>query len=126
MAELGIDSARELARRANVNRGTVNAFLAGERWPQPAKRIQLDKALGWEPGRIDELFGGPSRTTGRIPLDPGQTPDPTQMDAPDPSRDLVGFLKETERDLSDAERKLWELEIRAYAVRRAMEIRGDI
>lgn len=42
----------KLAEEAGVAEGTIRALLSGERWPRPASRVQIARALGWPDGEI--------------------------------------------------------------------------
>ncbi len=120
MAELNPPlSVTALTKASGVKRDTVDLFLRGERWPQPTTRTKIERALGWPAGRIDELAAD-------TPTAVGSSDDPG-TESPSRSRgDLVAFLESAERDLTVTQRELLEQEIRAYALRRAMEIRGEL
>ena len=111
-------SVTALAARAGVKRDTIDLFLRGDRWPQQAKQAAIERALGWTVGRIAEL-------TTEGPHGLVRSDDLGGDDMPRSRRDLVDFLDAAERDLSDTQRDLLEAEIRAYALRRAMEIRRE-
>lgn len=108
-----------LAARAEVKRDTIDLFLRGERWPQQAKRAAIERVLGWPVGRIDEIAASD-------PSGLGRSDDSGDKVSPVGPGTLVRFLESAERDLSDAQRELLEAEIRAFALRRAMEIRGEL
>jgi len=55
-------SQTELARRADVDSGTLGDFLAGRRWPRNTTQVKIEKALNWELGAIARIADGASVT----------------------------------------------------------------
>ena len=47
--------APQLAAKAGISVETVRDFLAARRWPRAGKRADMERALGWEVGRISEI-----------------------------------------------------------------------
>lgn len=48
----------ELARTADVDPKTVRSLERGERWPRDTSRAQIETALQWMPGSLDEMLEG--------------------------------------------------------------------
>lgn len=112
MGELRLTAA-ELARRADVDQGTVGDFIAGNRWPRSDTRAALEKALDWWPGLIDAII-----RTKEVPAD-------VEIGHVSARRNgvLLDLPESALEGLSDVERQ----EVRAVAteaaLRRAREIR---
>ena len=56
-AEKGLSQA-DLAVAAGVDPGTVSGLETGRRWPRAGQQVRIEKALGWEPGRIERIARG--------------------------------------------------------------------
>ena len=56
-AEKGLSQA-DLAALAGVDPGTVSGLETGRRWPRAGQQIRIEKALGWESGRIERIARG--------------------------------------------------------------------
>lgn len=48
----------DLARQANVDSGTLTAFMNGDRHPYPKTLARISSALGWPPGYLVEVAAG--------------------------------------------------------------------
>lgn len=110
MAELRLSIA-ELARRADVDQGTVGDFLNGKRWPRSDTRGAIETALEWQAGAIGSL------AEGQLPYVGPEVQDPdggVLLDLPDEA--LAG--------LSDLEREEVLAAAKETALRKAREIRG--
>lgn len=89
LARLGW-TASDLTRETGLDPGTVGDFLNAGRWPQAPTRGKIERALGWEYGRIKLIAEG---------VDPGEVPDPTDRRAPD-----IAELLASDPTLSEASR----------------------
>jgi len=57
MGDRGWDIQR-LSQEAGLDPGTVGDFLSGARWPRIPTRGSIERALGWQPGRLAEIADG--------------------------------------------------------------------
>lgn len=48
----------DLARKGNVDPGTVGDFLSGQRWPKLRTQGRIEDALGWPAGTIAAVVNG--------------------------------------------------------------------
>ncbi len=46
------------AKRASIDYGTLSDFLAGIRRPHARTRTKIEQALGWQLGRIQDMYEG--------------------------------------------------------------------
>lgn len=76
LSHLG-ESQAWLHRKAQVDPGTLNEFLNGNRWPSVATRGKIEKALGWSAGTITDIADGAS------PPNPGEESVSVDTDAGD-------------------------------------------
>ena len=86
------------ARRASVDPGTLTDFLDGVRWPQAKTRTKIERALGWTPGRLEDMREGagvePVQDTQGAALDVSGL-SPTQRRAVEL---VIAAMKETHHD----------------------------
>ena len=66
-AEQGLSQA-DLAALAGVDPGTVSGLETGRRWPRAGQQVRIEKALGWEPGRIERIARGTGGERSRDPF----------------------------------------------------------
>jgi len=104
-------STATLAQRAKVNRETVRKFLK-DQWPHQSTRAAIEGALGWEPGTLERLAAGEAA--------------PTTDAVPDGVGDLLDWPDGLVDGMTEPKRRLWETEVRAYAMRRALELKGEL
>lgn len=56
---------------AGIDPKTLRSFLRGDRWPGSQTRLDIERALGWEPGWISAMEEAPDdqrpETTGSVP-----------------------------------------------------------
>lgn len=57
ITELRTDKAT-FARTVDINRGTLHAFLSGERWPRGVTFSKIESHLGWKLGTIEAIAEG--------------------------------------------------------------------
>lgn len=118
MSELRWSKA-ELARQAGVDANTIGDFMSGKRWPRRDTRRALERALGFGDGYIELIVRNVATALDEPPaLDTGRV-------RPEAETVLLKLPSSALEGLTDIEREELEMTVRATALQRLREIRGN-